>query len=66
MDCIRCGNADMVAVLLRYRSLCPAVRGIQLHTLIACSEKFQQKKITETVYIIVLTSEISRHTEFDL
>lgn len=51
MDCIRSGNADMVAVLLRYRSLSSSVRGIHLHSLIACSEKAQQKKITETVPI---------------
>lgn len=51
MDCIRSGNADMVAVLLRYRSLSSTVHGIHLHSLIACSEKAQQKKITETVPI---------------
>ncbi|VDO44422.1 unnamed protein product [Brugia timori] len=49
MDCIRCGNADMVAVLLRYRSLSSAVRSIHLHSLITCSENAQQKKITETL-----------------
>ncbi|KAM3727659.1 ArfGAP with SH3 domain, ANK repeat and PH domain-containing protein [Dirofilaria immitis] len=47
MDCIRHGNADMVAVLLRYRPLNSTVYGIHLHSLIACSEKTQQKKITE-------------------
>ncbi|EJD74934.1 GTP-ase activating protein for Arf containing protein [Loa loa] len=47
MDCIRSGNADMVAILLRYRSLSSTVRGIHLHSLITCSEKAQQKKITE-------------------
>ncbi|VDK66770.1 unnamed protein product [Onchocerca ochengi] len=47
MDCIRNGNADMVAILLRYRSLSSTVHGIHLHSLITCSEKAQQKKITE-------------------
>ncbi|VDO30144.1 unnamed protein product [Onchocerca flexuosa] len=47
MDCIRHGKADMVAVLLRYRSLSSTVHGIHLHSLITCSEKAQQKKITE-------------------
>uniref|UniRef100_A0A915PJS0 Uncharacterized protein n=1 Tax=Setaria digitata TaxID=48799 RepID=A0A915PJS0_9BILA len=49
MDCIRCGNADMVAVLLRYRSLSSTFHGIQLHSLIACAEKAEQKKIIETL-----------------
>lgn len=51
MDCIRSGNADMVAVLLRYRSLSSTVRDIHLDSLITCSEKAQQKKITETVQV---------------
>ncbi|VBB26658.1 unnamed protein product [Acanthocheilonema viteae] len=49
IDCIHSGNADMVAVLLRYRSLSSTVRGIHLNSLITCSEKAQQKKITETL-----------------
>uniref|UniRef100_A0A158Q8I3 PH domain-containing protein n=1 Tax=Elaeophora elaphi TaxID=1147741 RepID=A0A158Q8I3_9BILA len=49
MDCIRSGNADMVAVLLRYRSLSSTVRGVHLNSLIACSEKAEQKKITEAL-----------------
>ncbi|CAG9530450.1 unnamed protein product [Cercopithifilaria johnstoni] len=49
IDCIHSGNADMVAVLLRYRSLNSTVRGIHLNSLITCSEKAQQKKITETL-----------------
>ncbi|VDK76715.1 unnamed protein product [Litomosoides sigmodontis] len=49
MDCIRSGNADMVAVLLRYRSSSYTVRDIHLNSLITCSEKAEQKKITETL-----------------
>ncbi|VDN08528.1 unnamed protein product [Thelazia callipaeda] len=50
MDSIRLGHADMVAVLLRYRSLSSAVHGIHLHSLIAYAKKVDQKKIVEMVY----------------
>lgn len=53
-DSICCGNADMVAVLLRYHPMSSTLRNIQLHSLIACAEKTEQKKIVDMVCLDAL------------
>ncbi|VDN40691.1 unnamed protein product [Gongylonema pulchrum] len=53
-DCIRSGNADMVAILLRYRPLSSTGRSVQLHPLIACADKTDQKKIAHMVGSLIV------------